>query len=135
MLEETIRYEARYPPFADNEKDATKRRNVRATNLWGDKDFDRRVIPVSDIRNHVAKLDQDADDPGITCSVGLDSDGYLAFRSGGHLKPRMTVKFSSLRRRNRQNNKRALKSFIRKRATNPMVMHHWDRSEWCVVKQ
>ncbi len=133
-LQAIILSEGRYPFLSqdpDRHRDSVNR---RARQFWSDERFRELRDLARSVRSHVRMLDGDSDNPASFSNAAIDSDGYFAFRCGGRLAPRITVKYSSLQRANRTNNKRALKRLVGKRFGNPLIEHLWDSARYRFVK-
>ena len=133
-LKKIILSEGRYPNFANNRKEEMEFQNKRAGQFWSDDKFEDFCNLATSIREHVSHIDQDADNLAIYEYRGIDQDGYFAFRCGGKLSPRVTVKFSSVQRHHRTNNKRALKRLIWENLSNPQIKKYWETAQYRCVK-
>jgi len=69
--------------------------NARRFPIWSEENFSEWLDLAARLRAHAQKIDQD---PACTAHFGsrrIDSDGWVAWRRGGHLCPRITWKPSS----------------------------------------
>lgn len=69
--------------------------NDRTRRVWSPSDFAGLCRLARRVREHVSRIDGDSNNPGSHHSYRIDDDGYLALRVGGHLRPRITIRFSS----------------------------------------
>lgn len=133
-LQKIILSEGRYPFLSVDSVQHRKKVNQRAHKFWSDEKF-REIQGLSEsIRKHVQKIDGDSADPATFRNAAIDDDGYFSFRCGGRLTPRITVKYSSLQRSSRTNNKRALKRLVISHFQNPLIAHFWDSASYQCVK-
>lgn len=86
---------ARYPPDGNDGGDYAEKVNARTSSEWNDQKFQTFIDIAKRIRAHVVRIDSDSKNPALKKSVRVDSDGYVAFRTGGHLPTRITYRFSS----------------------------------------
>jgi hypothetical protein len=133
-LQKVILSEGRYPFLSDTTQRDIERRNQRAVRFWDDTHFSALQALYRSVQAHVACLDQDSGNPASFFRVQIDHDGYYAFRCGGNLPPRMTVKYSSLQRKGRKNNQPALKRLITGYTKNPLILYYWDVAAYRSVK-
>jgi len=133
-LQKIILSEGRYPFLSVDSVQQRKKVNQRAHKFWSDERF-REVQELSkSIRKHVQRIDGDSADPSTFRNAAIDDDGYFSFRCGGRLPPRITVKYSSLQRSARTNNKMALKRLVTSHFQNPLIAHFWDSAFYQCVK-
>ena len=133
-MTKVILHEGRYPPLAQKGQSYNSLRNYRAFKFWSDQEFATVLELVDRIRDHVSLIDGDSNNPASYIAYRISGDGYFAFRCGGNLKARITVKYSSAQRRMRKNSKRELKRLILRHTQNPLVGRYWDSAEYRVVK-
>jgi hypothetical protein len=133
-LQRVILAEGRYPFLSIDAKQDMARRNKRARRFWSDSEFKKLLALAESLRKHVASIDADSGNPAWTVALSIDEDGYFAFRCGGNLSPRIVVKYSTLQRRLRQNNRRALRGLILRNHGNPLLRNFWDAAQYRCVK-
>ena len=85
----------RYPPDGNDGGDYAEKVNARTSNEWNDQKFLNLIDIAKRIRAHVVRIDSDSKNPALKKCVRVDSDGYVAFRTGGHWPTRITYRFSS----------------------------------------
>jgi hypothetical protein len=112
-LRRIVLEDGRYPPFANTQKGSIREFNRRSQLLWSDAGFKGRVSLCKAIIEHVKHIDADSNNPVTWTSYRIDEDGYAAFRRGGNLRPRITVKYSSAQRNVGQDNRRALRRLLK----------------------
>jgi len=133
-LRSIILSEGRYPFLSETCESQRNRINQRAHRFWSDERFKVFCSLADDIRTHAQLLDGDSNDPASYSNAAIDHDGYFAFRCGGRLPPRITVKYSGLQLRNGTNNKRALKRLVSSHFANSLIGHFWDSACYRCVK-
>lgn len=133
-LRNTILADGRYPFLSETENEQIKRNNARACKFWSDEHYRELIDLCKSIREHVSLLDQDSSNPSSLLSFCIDDDGYVAFRCGGGLSPRLFVKYSSQQKTDKRNNKRALSRLLRANLSNPLLEHHWGAAKYRCVK-
>lgn len=133
-LEKVILFEGRYPVEEDTRDTHTRKWNERSMTFWSDDVFNHLLMLAKDVKGHVLKIDSDSSNPAHLYGYHMGTDGYFAFRCGGNLRPRITVKYSTEQRKARSNNRRALLRLIKAYSQDPLIPHHWDRAEFRVVK-
>jgi len=94
-LKDMVLVDARYPVFVPDGATYATTVNAQTSRIWSQDGYDTRVALVGRICDHVALIDADSSDAASFGSFTLDGDGYLAFRTGGHLPPRITYRVSS----------------------------------------
>ena len=134
-LEKIILSEGRYPFLEPDWKREIALANKRSMRFWDDAEFKNLCDLATAIRGHVSHIDQDADDPAIYVYRGIDQDGYFAFRCGGNLSPRVTVKPSSVQRANKKHTKQELKELIFRNRPSPIIRKYWETAKYRCVKE
>lgn len=134
QLQKTLLSEGRYPFLSADRNKHIEKSNERAFRFWSDNIFNKYVNLVDEVRHHVMLLDGDEKKPASYIYYKIDDDGYFAFRYGGNLSPRIIVKYSSIQRKTRQNNKRALKKLIINKCSSPLLVHFWESADYRCVK-
>jgi len=130
FLEDIIIREGRYPFLSKNKKEDIKSRNNRAARFWNDDEFKELVKLAESIRDYASTIGGSSEAPLIPLSLQIDHDGYFSFRCGGHIQPRITVKYSSLQRQNKEDNEAMLKSLILQHSDNPLLHSLWDKATY-----
>ena len=97
-LEDTL-LAGRYPPYAEDREHYAAKVNSRTYKEWNDEKFRAIKKLATRIREHVTKIDSDNRNTALKMKVMVDSDGYIAFRTGGHLTTRITYRLSSEQKR------------------------------------
>ena len=78
--------------------------------FWDDAKFAKWLALYKKIRLHVSGLDASSDDPTIWRKWEVDDDGYVIYRIGGTLGPRITVHYSSVQKDNGDDSRESLKA-------------------------
>lgn len=94
-LEKAILVEARYPVMPHNDRAFHELTNERTRQMWSGESFLMACRLAREIRDHVTRIDSDKTNPSIVRSYQVDNDGFLTYRMGGHLRPRITFRLSS----------------------------------------
>lgn len=134
-MQSMILSDGRYPFLSETENEQAGRNNARALKFWSDDHYRDLLGLCKSIREHVTSLDHDSNNPSSILSYRIDDDGYVAFRCGGRLSPRLMVKYSSQQKANRRNNKRALRRLLRVNLSHPLLEHNWNSAKYRCVKQ
>lgn len=98
ILSEMIRFGARYPIKERADGSYTTQKNERLRQAWNKSEFTRMRRLALRVRAHASLIDMDSNEAAHYQWHQLDSDGYLAYRSGGHLPPRITYRLSTEQR-------------------------------------
>lgn len=97
-LQDMILFGARYPIKEHMAGSYIRQKAKRLWQVWNRPEFTRMRLLAIRVRKHAARIDMDSYDAAHFQSHQIDSDGYLAFRCGGHLPPRITYRLSSEQR-------------------------------------
>ena len=100
LLENMVLVDARYPVFVSNDKCFGDVVNRQTGRIWSPENFEAFVALAERVKDHCRNVDEDSNNPACCDSVRVDSDGYLTFRVGGNLAPRVTYCLSSVQKRN-----------------------------------
>ena len=100
LLQRMILVDARYPIRVRGGASYADAVNKRTGTIWSPDVFEACTELASRIKRHSRAIDADRNNPALLhIQVNIDEDGYLAFRVGGNLPPRITYRFSSVQRR------------------------------------
>ncbi len=121
---------ARYPLMVRDEKEYTAEWNRLTTEFFSEERYKEAVALALRIRNHVSKLDRDEKNPASLKFFNIDDDGYFAFRLGGNLRPRITVRYSTEQRARGEDNKAALLKLIQSHAISPIIPYYWTKARF-----
>lgn len=91
-LSNMVLNDARYPVEANSKEEYVKLSNKRASATNNGATFRRYCTLAKFIRERIALIDADSNEPCSTSHWRVDLDGYLCYRYGGHLSPRMTYR-------------------------------------------
>jgi hypothetical protein len=100
LLKEMVLVDARYPISVDEGATYTQSVNEQTSRIWSEEKFNSFLELANRIREHSSKIDQDSQDPANYGVWNIDDDGYLAFRCGGRLPPRITYRVSTVEKEN-----------------------------------
>ena len=100
LLKEMIFVDARYPVFVPDGSSYADTVNEQTERVWSSRNFAAFTDLTNRIQHHSRIIDADSSNPASHISVKVDDDGYLAFRVGGNLPPRITYRLSSVQRGN-----------------------------------
>lgn len=112
LLQEMILSGARYPIKERLTGSYMRQRAERVWQVWNKPEFTRMRLLAIRARRHAANIDMDNYDPAVYQSHQIDSDGYLAFRCGGRLPPRITFRVSTEQRASGQTALSDIRKFI-----------------------
>lgn len=86
---------ARYPVFVEKGADYVDEVNRRTGEIWSAENFEALIELADRVREHSRSIDADRNNPALFKSFKVDDDGYLTFRVGGNLPPRITYRLST----------------------------------------
>lgn len=127
ILQKMVLFNARYPIKPREDVTAIRQQAERMQQVWSKSEFTRMRQMVLRIRAHVSRIDMDSFDPSSVASIKLDDDGYLTYRTGGHLPPRVTFKYSTVQRQAGEDNLEALRTLARD-GQLLLVEHIWEQA-------
>jgi len=86
----------RYPlPGTLDKAEYVENANLQTSFQWDDDVFSQILNLAVWLRNHASMIDNDSEHTALFDAAYLGSDGYVAMRIGGRLRPRVTFKPSS----------------------------------------
>ncbi|MBK3473788.1 hypothetical protein JJD61_24085 [Pseudomonas carnis] len=88
--------DARYPVEASNNQEYVDKINSRSRSINNGLAFRRYCLLAKHIRTTIGRIDGDSSNPCSSSSWDVDSDGYLCYRYGGNLPPRITYRRCSV---------------------------------------
>jgi len=94
-IEKMVRIDARYPLSVPDSANFADEINAQTRRVWSAENYDEFCDVANRVRRHADAIDQDRHDPAFFLSRRLGEDGYLIFRIGGHLPPRITYRQSA----------------------------------------
>ncbi|MDR9229599.1 hypothetical protein FEP08_05161 [Burkholderia multivorans] len=90
LLKDAVTFDARYPiapkqgiPFHDL-------KNRQTARIWCERDFRKTIALALRVRKHVKRIDSDQCNPSSIRSFSIEEGGFLTYRVGGNLRPRIT---------------------------------------------
>lgn len=121
--------DARYPVHVAEGQDHAGAVNARTNAVWSDEGFATLADLVGRLREHASLIDSGAANPATFKLFDIDQDGYLAFRVGGHLPPRVTYRRSSQMLDNGETSPADVKALIAADAAHDArLLCYWDRA-------
>lgn len=109
VLSEWIRNQARYPVEPKNDRSYNKQWNELIRKFWDDRQFEAFVALYEKIHSHILTIEGGEDDHLSLRAWKIDNDGCLTYRTGGNLRDRIMVKYSSQQKEKEKDNRESLK--------------------------
>ena len=132
LLQDMVLFDARYPVFVPEGAKYTDAANQQTGRIWNQGNFNSFTQLANRIRTHSKNIDSNSNNPASFSSVNVDEDGYLAFRVGGNLPPRITYRLSSEQKRSGQTSKDDVKALIKGASSSSskskIIMHYWEHA-------
>lgn len=125
-LHEMVLYDARYPVKPDARNTAIELQAERASVIWSKAEFTRLRHLVLRVKAHVFKIDRDSMNPCSVTSIAMDDDGYVVYRVGGWLPPRVTYRFSTAQIAAGEATREYLKA-LAEAGQLALLSHYWGR--------
>ncbi len=126
-LTDMVLIDARYPIFVPEGDTYAEAVNQQTSRIWSKDEYDDLHALVRRVREHVSKIDADSENPTSFHSFNIDDDGYLAFRAGGHLPPRITYRLSAEMRDADHKTASDVKSLLDER-NHHQILRFWDQA-------
>ena len=126
-LTDMILFDARYPVFVPNNASYSDTVNQQTQRVWSAQNFTILAELAKRIRQHSKTIDADSANPASLDSFSVDADGYLAFRTGGHLPPRITYRASSIQLKNGKTSPDDMKALF-PTSRFPRLRYHWKHA-------
>jgi hypothetical protein len=127
ILKEMIVHGARYPIRERAPGSYTRQQAERLWQSINRPEFTRLRILAIRIRKHALKIDMDGYDPAYFARRRIDSDGYVAFRSGGRLAPRISYRLSTEQRASGETSLKHVRDIVEEKImVYPLLM--WNYS-------
>ena len=128
QLKDMILFDARYPVFVPESARYSDAVNLQTGRIWNQENFNSFTQLANRIREHSKSVDSTSNNPATYITVNVDEDGYVAFRFGGNLPPRITYRLSSEQKRSGQTSANDVKALIKKFNQSQTVMHYCERA-------
>lgn len=128
LLQNMVLFDARYPVFVPEGTAYSDAVNQQTGRIWNQGNFNSFTQLANRIRTHSKSIDSTSSNPASFISVNVDEDGYVAFRAGGNLPPRITYRLSSKQKRSGQTSVNDVKALIKKFNKSRIIMSYWDRA-------
>ena len=127
VLMDMILFDARYPVFVPQNATYSDTVNQQTQRILSEQNFTILTELAKRIREHSKTIDADSDNPVSLESFTVDADGYLAFRIGGHLPPRITYRPSSIQRTSGKTSPDDMKALFRNSRFS-RLRYYWHRA-------
>ena len=130
QLQNMVLFDARYPVFVPEGQTYSATVNQQTGEIWSQSNFNSFAEMTNRIRAYSKSIDSDTNNPASFISLSLDEDGYVAFRVGGNLPPRITYRLSSEQKQNGQTSKDDIKALIKGDSSSSCkrIMHYWEHA-------
>jgi hypothetical protein len=125
MLRHHILAGARYPAAPKEGQSYVDAVNEQTYEIWDRHNFRRYCQLAAAIRRHVARLDMDSSNPAVFKSITIDQDGYLVFRIGGNLRPRITYRPSTYMLKKGKTTPQDVRALLAPER-QPIILHYWE---------
>lgn len=128
-LKKMVLVDARYPVFIKEGDSYSETINQQTSRIWSKEDYQSMVATVNKIRSYVKSIDNDSANPAYYVSFDIDNDGYLSFRTGGHLPTRITYRTSSAMRHRSETSISEVKAiFNSEYPSHKRLLNSWDHA-------
>lgn len=125
QLQKMVLVDARYPVFVPEGATYSDEISQQTSRIWSSQNFELLTELTSRIREHSKFLDADRKNPAYFKSVNVDDDGYIAFRIGGGLPPRITYRLSAEQKQSGQTSVTDVKALLSSSAFQ-QILRNWD---------
>ena len=112
LLKKMILVDARYPVFVPEGESYADTVNQQTGRIWSSENYEALTELANRVKTHSRTIDADRNNPASCVSVNVDDDGYLAFRVGGNLPPRITYRLSSVQKQNCETSLEDIKALL-----------------------
>ena len=126
LLKDMILVDARYPVFVQNGETFPDVVNRQTGRIWSSDNFEAFAALANRVKEHSRIIDKDRKNPAWCESVTVDDDGYLTFRVGGNLPPRITYCLSTAQKCNCETSLDDIKALLVPRF--PLLISNWDHA-------
>jgi hypothetical protein len=125
MLRHHILAGARYPTAPKEGQSYADAVNELTYEIWDRSTFRRYCRLAETIGEHVSRIDMDSSNPALFRVINIDDDGYIAFRLGGNLRPRVTYRPSTPMLDKGKTDPDDIRKLVG-RAKDRVMQHYWD---------
>lgn len=126
-LKAMVLVDARYPIFVPEDGTYAEAANQQTSRIWSESEYAKLSGIAQRVRDHVSKIDADSENCASFNSFNIDDDGYLAFRAGGHLPPRITYRLSTAMREADHRTVDDVKALLNERVHH-QILRCWDQA-------
>lgn len=126
-----VQFDARYPVFVPEGRTYSATVNQQTGKIWSQSNFNSFAEMTNRIRTYSKSIDSNTNNPASFISLSVDEDGYVAFRVGGNLPPRITYRLSSEQKRNGQTSKDDIEALIKEDSSSSSckrIMYYWEHA-------
>ncbi|WP_155273988.1 hypothetical protein [Xanthomonas arboricola] len=127
-LRRMILFDSRYPVTSTHPSKYHAELNAQTMRIWNSQNFANLCGLAREVREHVARIDKDRRNPSLHRCCRIDDDGYVALRVGGHLRSRITLRFSSEQHRAGNATLKHMRQLFLKEEC-PWIENWWDTAE------
>ena len=127
LLIDMVLVDARYPVFVPRSTPYADAVNQQTGRIWSNENYQAFTELANRVKVHSRTIDSDSNNPASCPSYNVDDDGYLAFRVGGNLPPRITYRLSSVQKQNCETSLEDIKALF----TEPQfqsLRHYWEHA-------
>ena len=126
-LKDMMLFDARYPVLVPDGASYADTVNRQTERIWSSANFEIFLELANRIKQHSQSIDSDSSNPASRDSYRIDHDGYLTFRVGGNLPPRITYHVSSVQKYNRKTTPVEMKALFVS-PQYPQLGRYWERA-------
>ena len=127
LLKDMMLFDARYPVFVPEGASYADTVNRQTRRIWSSSNFEDYSELISRIKQHSQLIDSDSSNPASCNSYRIDRDGYLTFRIGGNLPPRITYRVSLAPKSNCKTPPDEIKALFVS-PQYPQLSRYWERA-------
>ena len=127
LLQGMVLVDARYPVFVPDGASYADTVNKQTGRIWSNENYEAFSELANRIKEHSRSIDKDSSNSAFLRSCNVDDDGYLAFRVGGNLPPRITYCLSSIQKQNCETSLEDIKALLASPRLK-ILGHYWERA-------
>ena len=128
-LENMILFDARYPVFVSKDESYCDASNQQISRIWPEKEYEDLYSIGERVRKHACRIDSDSSNCTYFTRLTIDNDGYLVFRVGGHLPPRITYRVSTEMHEENHKDVSDVKALLDEGVHRQnRILQHWDQA-------
>ena len=127
LLQGMVLADARYPVFVPDGESYADTVNQQTGRIWNNENYEALTELANRVKEHSRSIDEDSSNPASLRSYNVDDDGYIAFRVGGNLPPRITYCLSSVQKQNCETTLEDIKALLAFPGLK-ILSHYWERA-------